>query len=95
MGSFLFKSEPVITEVTQDTPTGGEVTDESYSVAEQGLEIESEAPVMPDETRILSASNAALSPAARSLVSTPISPEAPEPEAPEPEAPEELPDGYA
>ena len=92
MGSFLFRSEPVITEVTQDTPTGGEVTDESYSVAEQGLEIESEAPAMPEETRILSASNAALSPAARSIVSTPISPEAPEPE---PEAPEAPPDGYA
>lgn len=86
MGSFLFKSEPVITEVPQDTPTGGEATDENYDVAEQGLEIESEAPAPPDETpgRILSASNAARSPAARSLVSTPITPE-----------PEEPPDGYA
>lgn len=82
MGSLLFKSEPVITEVTQDTPTGGEGTDESYSVAEQGLEIESEGPATPDEERIVSASNAARSPAARSLFSTPISPE---PEAPEPD----------
>lgn len=90
MGSLLFKSEPVITQVTQDTPTGGEVADESYSAAEQGLEIESEAPATSEETRIHSASNAALSPAARSLVSTPISPEPPEPE-----APEEPPDGYA
>ena len=72
MGSILFKSEPVIKDFAQDTP--GDETDESYNAAELGLD----AQAAPPTESIISASNAALSPAARSLVPTPVSAEAPD-----------------
>lgn len=65
----MFKSEPVLKKIAQNTP--GDETDERYSAAELGLEV----PPLQTPERI---TNAALSPAARSLVPEPDSPEAPD-----------------